>query len=63
MTRKCHNHTLQANPQHCAEETQSIKKAIKVKQPIREMIAKLVTTLSTTQQNKDHAHNESNTIQ
>ena len=25
MIRKCHNHTLQTNPQHCKEEPQNTK--------------------------------------
>ena len=33
MIRKYHNHTLQTNPQHYKEESQYIRKIIKVKQP------------------------------
>ena len=52
MTRKCHNHTLQTNPRHREEESQSTNsKAISSLFP-REIIAKLGRTLNTTQQNK-----------
>ena len=58
MTRKCHNHILQTNPQHSEEETQNtncdmtrkgnLSKATSFFFP-NEMIAKLERTLSTAQ--------------
>ena len=58
MTRKCHNHTLQTKPRHCAEGEKRLqrynipKKIKKNKVCPSGMTIKQEGTQSTTQQNK-----------